>query len=331
MRKVQGEGIAMLEATNDLEVFRVRLGKALEFEFHEDYIGSLFSIKGPRDSTALLDIERALNMMEKVALDLRKKRGRPLMLIINNIHLFKDDADGQSLLEILQQRAEIWSANELITTIFTSDENWTFERLTPHATNMQTVTIRDVTRDDVIPALQQYRARFHNEGVPQSILEEVYAKIGGHLIFLTQVAKADDMLAACQHINRKEKAWLLAQCWILGDSMDDDVEDQQKFCVRIRASLGRSSILIAVRPLQWSSLVNLFGARQKSQNLVFPRSPYTRRVKLSQEQITHKASTASTLSTLTRKVWSGPIVWPCRMPFERYVPNQDSRRIFRQP
>jgi hypothetical protein len=232
MRKVHGEGIAMLEAHNDLEVFRVRLGKALDYEFHEDYIGSLFSIKGPRDSTALLDIERALNKMEKVALDLRKKRGKPLMLIINNIHLFKDDADGQSLLEILQQRAEIWSANELVTTVFTSDENWTFERLTPHATNMQTITIRDVERDRVIPALKKYRKRFFNEDVPQSILDEVYAKIGGRLIFLTQVAKSDDMLAACAHINRKEKAWLLAQCWILGDSMDDDVEEQQKFCVR---------------------------------------------------------------------------------------------------
>lgn len=232
MRKVHGEGIAMLEAHADLEVFRVRLGKALDFEFHEDYIGSLFSIKGPRDSTALLDIERALNKMEKVALDLRKRRGKPLMLIINNIHLFKDDADGQSLLELLQQRAEIWSANELVTTIFTSDENWTNVRLTPHATNMQTVTIRDVPRDAVLPALAQYRKRFCNENVPQSVLEEVYAKIGGRLIFLTQVANADDMLAACRAINRKEKTWLLAQCWILGDSMDDDVEEEQKFCVR---------------------------------------------------------------------------------------------------
>jgi len=57
MRRVGGDGIAMLEAHNDLEVFRVRLGKAIDFEFHEDYIGSLFSIRGPRDSTPLLDIE----------------------------------------------------------------------------------------------------------------------------------------------------------------------------------------------------------------------------------------------------------------------------------
>ncbi|KAF2731552.1 hypothetical protein EJ04DRAFT_498457 [Polyplosphaeria fusca] len=230
MRRVGGYGIAMLEAHNDLEVFRIRLGKALDYEFHEDYIGSLFSIKGPRDTTPLLDIERALNKMEKVALKLRKKRGRPLLLIINNIHLFKNDAGGQDLLEILQQRAEIWAANELVTTIFTSDEHWTMEDLIPHATNMHVINIRDVPKDVVTTALKNYRMRFHDEDVPQSLLDQVYGKVGGRLIFLNQVAKSKDMLSTCQHINRKEKLWLLNKCWILGESMDDDWEDPQKLC-----------------------------------------------------------------------------------------------------
>jgi hypothetical protein len=233
MRKVNGEGVAMLEAHNDLEVFRTRLGKAIDYEFHEDYIGGLFSIRGPRDSTPLLDIERALNQMEKVALKLRKRRGRPLLMIINNIHLCKDDEAGHDLLEILQQRAEIWSSNELVTVVFTSDEHWTLERLIPHATNMHVMNIRDVPKDTVTTALQKYRAKYHNEHVPQSILDEVFAKVGGRLIFLNQVAKSNDMLATCTHINKREKSWFLNQCWILGDTMDDDVEEQQKFCVRI--------------------------------------------------------------------------------------------------
>lgn len=79
MKKVNGEGISMFEAHADLEIFRVRLGKALDFEFHEDYIGSYFSERGPRDTTALLDIERAFNKLEKVALKRRKKVGRPLV------------------------------------------------------------------------------------------------------------------------------------------------------------------------------------------------------------------------------------------------------------
>lgn len=230
MRKVKGDGIAMLEAHNDLEVFRVRLGKSLDYEYHEDYIGGLFSIRGPRDSTPLLDIERALNKMEKVALRLRKTRGKPLLLIINNIHLFKDDEGGMNLLEILQQRAEIWAANELVTTVFTSDEYWTLERLTPHATNMSIVNIHDVDRETVIEALRRYRKRFYNEELSQSILDQVFAKVGGRLIFLNQVSKANNMLETCEYINKREKAWFLNKCWILGDSMDDDVEEQQKFC-----------------------------------------------------------------------------------------------------
>lgn len=231
MRQVNGDGIAMLEAHNDLEVFRTRLGKAIDYEFHEDYIGGLFSIRGPRDSTPLLDIERALNQLEKVALSMRRRRGKPLLMIINNIHLFKEDEGGRHLLEILQQRAEIWASNELVTVVFTSDEHWTLERLIPHATNMHTMNIRDAQKDIVTRALKQYRARFHHEDVPPSVLEEVFAKVGGRLIFLNQVAKSNDMLETCKQINRREKSWFLNQCWILGESMDDDVEEQQKFCV----------------------------------------------------------------------------------------------------
>jgi hypothetical protein len=45
--------------------------------------------------------------MEKVALKMRKACEKRLLLIINNIHLFKDDAGGHDLLQILQERAEI--------------------------------------------------------------------------------------------------------------------------------------------------------------------------------------------------------------------------------
>lgn len=80
------------------------------------YIGSLFSIKGPRDTTALLDIERAFNKLEKVALTRRREGKPPLILIINSTHLVRDDHDGQDLLEMIQQRAEQWAASNLVTT-----------------------------------------------------------------------------------------------------------------------------------------------------------------------------------------------------------------------
>lgn len=79
------------------------------------YIGSLFSIRGPRDTTALLDIERALNKLEKVALRRRKTSTTPLILIVNSTHLVRDDDDGRDLLEMLQQRAEQWAASNLVT------------------------------------------------------------------------------------------------------------------------------------------------------------------------------------------------------------------------
>lgn len=79
------------------------------------YIGSLFSIRGPRDTTALLDIERALNKLEKVALQRRKKQETPLIVIVNSTHLIRDDEDGRDLLELMQQRAEQWAASNLVT------------------------------------------------------------------------------------------------------------------------------------------------------------------------------------------------------------------------
>ncbi|KAF1355980.1 hypothetical protein EJ07DRAFT_167825 [Lizonia empirigonia] len=233
MRKVNGDGVAMLEAHSELEVFRTRLGKAIDYEFHEDYIGGLFSIRGPRD----------------IALSMRKRRGKPLLLVINNIHLCKDDDQGRDLMEILQQRAEIWLSNELVTVVFTSDEHWTLERLTPHATNMHVMNVRDVRKSVVIDALRKYRAKYHDEHVPQSILDEVFAKVGGRLIFLNQVAKSNDMLQICANINRREKSWFLNQCWILGDSMDDDVEEQQKFCAAAIKELADTDGILPEIPL----------------------------------------------------------------------------------
>jgi hypothetical protein len=63
-----------------------------------------------------LDIERAFNKLEKVALKRRQKGSPPLVLIVNSTHLVRDDHDGQDLLEMIQQRAEQWAASGLVTT-----------------------------------------------------------------------------------------------------------------------------------------------------------------------------------------------------------------------
>ncbi|GAP90889.1 hypothetical protein SAMD00023353_5500740 [Rosellinia necatrix] len=229
MRKINGEGCAMFEAHSDLELFRVRLGKALDYEFHEDYIGSYFSERGPRDTTALLDIERALNKLEKVALRHRAKEKKPLILIINQTQLIRDDEDGRDLLELLQQRAEQWAATNLVTMIFNTDDYWILERFKQLATRMEIIPVMDLPKQQALSALQRYRFRYHKEILDDKTLEDVYDRVGGRLSFLNRVAKARNMVVACDSIMEIEKTWFLNQCWILGSGMDDDVMDQQKW------------------------------------------------------------------------------------------------------
>ena len=229
MQKVNGEGVSMFEAHADLEIFRIRLGKALDFEYSEDYIGSLFSIRGPRETTALLDIERALNKLEKVALQRRKTVGRPLVLIINSMHLLRDDDDGRDLLELIQQRAEQWAASNLITLVLNSDDYWVYERLKQYSTRMEVFPVLDLTKSQAMAALKHSRKRYFQEEPLPDILAQVYDKVGGRLSFLHRVAKAQDMLRTCDEIFQAEKTWFLNKCWILGSEMDDDVMDQQKY------------------------------------------------------------------------------------------------------
>lgn len=261
MRKVNGEGISMFEAHADLEVFRVRLGKALDYEYHEDYIGALFSIRGPRVTTALLDIERAFNKLEKIALERRGRRQRqqhdsgrqqgvwsqmasvfsapvrprvhgigPLVLIVNCTHLIRDDTDGRDLLELMQQRAEQWAASNLVTMVFNSDDYWVYERLKRYATRMEVIPILDLAKERAMSALAQYRRKyFPHQPLSSGILQRVYDRVGGRLTFLNQVAKAEDILQACENICQTEKTWFLNRCGLLGEAMDDDVMDQQKY------------------------------------------------------------------------------------------------------
>ncbi|KAI5804482.1 hypothetical protein EDC01DRAFT_422715 [Geopyxis carbonaria] len=236
MHKTMGEACSMMEAHADPEIFRIRLGKALDFEFHEDYIGSLFSIRGPRETTALLDIERALNKLEKVALKRRRKTGKPLVMIINGMHMVRDDELGKDLVELLQQRAEGWAAAGLVTMVFNSDDYWVYERMKQYGSRMELISVRDLSKQSALKALRNLRGKYYKEDMNDEnitktlqIFEKVYELVGGRLAFLNKVSKSRDMLDKCEEINEIERTWLLNKCWILGEGMDDDVMDQQKF------------------------------------------------------------------------------------------------------
>ena len=53
MAAIQAEGVAMCDAHPDLEVFRLRLGKALNYEFNEDSQTSLFQRRDPREGLSI--------------------------------------------------------------------------------------------------------------------------------------------------------------------------------------------------------------------------------------------------------------------------------------
>lgn len=120
---------------------------------------------------------------------------------------------------------------------------------------MSVVPVPDLTKEQAVSALQKFRVRYY-PGDPSSqteILEKVYQKVGGRLSFLNRVAKSSDMLKTCEEICRTEKTWFLNQCWILGEEMDDDVMDSQKYCVSIRyrsssrSSEGFQSLIVRLR------------------------------------------------------------------------------------
>lgn len=70
IRKVNGSRIAMMEAHADPEIFRIRLGKALDYEYHEEYA---------RSPTAAILLSNALVLVvTSVASSVSGDRGTPL-------------------------------------------------------------------------------------------------------------------------------------------------------------------------------------------------------------------------------------------------------------
>lgn len=229
IKKVDSFNCTFIDAHSDPEIFRIRLGKALKFEYHEDYIGSLFSIRGPRDTTALLDIERAFNKLEEVAIRRVKKHGKPTVIVINNTHLIKDDEEGAKLVELLQQKAEALSGAGLVTMIFNSDDYWLYERLKRLGTRLEVINVRDFNRKQAVKALSVSRKRFFNENADLTIANQVYDLIGGRPQHLAEVSKQLDMIRASHKLIDREKTWFLNQCGLLGEGMDDDVNESGKF------------------------------------------------------------------------------------------------------
>lgn len=237
MKKVNGTNVAIFDAHADPEIFRIRLGKALNFAYNEDYIGSLFSIRGPRDTTALLDIERAFSKLEELSIKrrMKDKKFQPLIMIINNSHLIKENEEGIKLIELLQQKAESFSGSGLLTIVFNSDDYWVYEKLKKLGTRLELINVRDFNRFETVSALKFIREKFFPSfkypdlKLDDQMCHKIYDLIGGRPQHISQVARHKDINRACHEIIDREKTWLLNQCGLLGMDMDDDVMESGKF------------------------------------------------------------------------------------------------------
>lgn len=231
MHKVEGLNASIMEAHSDLEIFRIRLGKTLDYEFTEDFVGSLFSIKGQRDAAPILDIERAFNKLEKVAIKHKLQRGsdhKPLVLIFNNMHLIQDDKDGNALLELLQQHAESFASSGLMTFVFNSDEYWIYERMKQNGRRMELIPVTDLPKSQALKAFARYRTRLFGATPSDEELETIWQKIGGRLSYLAKVARSSNMMARAELFLQQEKTWVLNQSALIPD-FDDDVLDDGKW------------------------------------------------------------------------------------------------------
>lgn len=224
--------------------------QALDFEFNEvrgarsgsklwlthdniktqDSFAGLFQRRDPREAGPLLDIERALNKLEKVAIRYRKEMGRPLVLVFNNIHFVHDDEDGHAMLHLLQQRAEAWAQARVVTAVFATDDFHTYKNLKRTATRMHVISIKDLSPRETHTFLSA-----SYPGLENSDARKIWDLVGGRLTFLGQLVKdqqalgvddpneaAKGMLDGARRLVSRERAWLEHKLGLIPDH-DDDV------------------------------------------------------------------------------------------------------------
>ncbi|ELU36588.1 AAA domain-containing protein [Rhizoctonia solani AG-1 IA] len=253
MRKVVADGVTICDAHPDLEVFRLRLGKALNYEYNEDSQTGLFQRRDPREGGPRLDIERAMNKLEKVAIRRARKTGRPIVLIINDIHLFNNDDDGRLLLQQLQQRAENWAESGMNSPFGLRDMG-AYQRVKVNwnssgqiANRMQIFSVKDLEPVEAFNALKKLR----QESIGREELESDQVLVraaktsgmtaiqssayqyrlifsGGRLAHLNRLARSRDINHTVQNLKNNEKSWLLSNFGLIPDC-DDDVEEEAKW------------------------------------------------------------------------------------------------------
>ncbi|KAH8918061.1 hypothetical protein BT69DRAFT_1338535 [Atractiella rhizophila] len=227
MRKNQADGVAVCEAHEDPEVFRLRLGKALDFEFYEDSINGLFQRRDPREAGPILDIERALNKARKGCHKIPKAERPSARSHFQQHPLSTPHGQGRAILHLLQQKAESWAQAGVVTFIFNSDDSWPFDMLKKTAHRMRVISVTDLDYSSTMTLIKKNRKKHFNEDLSDADAERIWDLIGGRPSKLAQVLSRRNMLAAAEAMVQFEADWLNAKLGLIPDH-DDDVMDEQK-------------------------------------------------------------------------------------------------------
>jgi len=169
-----------------------------------------------------------MNKLEKVALRSAKRTGKPLVLVLNNVHLFNNDDGGKDMLLQLQQRAESWAASGILTLVMSSDDFWPYTVLRKNASRMNVLTVYDLTPEEALGACRRMR---HYVSLPvpvEDTLTQAISLLGGRLSYLNRASRTRDMGEMARNMLAVEKGWLLGRIGLIRDC-DDDVMDEQKW------------------------------------------------------------------------------------------------------
>lgn len=230
-------GVVICEGHNNPEIFKLRLGRSLNFKYREDYIGALLGREAPERGSALLDVEKALNTMEKAAQLYYKQHGRSVVLVINNVQALAHDQS--PILELLQQRAEGWAAQQIATVVFVSDEYIVYDLLRKEGNRMSVIKVEDLTDEEAFRFLK--RKRVERKELDEE-LKQVQLRVGGRLRHLKMIADHRNIKHALEELEIEERAWVISHISPIPD-FDSSQLESQRFSVaawRLILALVRS-------------------------------------------------------------------------------------------
>lgn len=187
-----------------------------EFSMNRDYLGNLLGLSDLSGMTVYQQVERALHKLEKALIRYSNRTGRPAVIIMNSAHLLPQDNDGQTILNLFQQRAEKWASAGTATFVITSNDYWVFDVLRKNSNRMDTLTYTDLTRCQSIEAMRKCRQYYYGQKLAEQeekegVYDEAYDILGGRISLINSVSRRKHFLKAVHQLVEDDMQWLLSK------------------------------------------------------------------------------------------------------------------------